>query len=224
MTLQEYWKKRDFKQTPEPAGKVLKKGTTRFVVQKHHASHLHFDFRLEMEGVLKAWAWPKGPPLDPAEKRLAMQVEDHPVSYFDFEGIIPEGNYGAGTVMVWDVGTWEPVAAQPGAKPNAHEALAKGDLKFRLHGEKLNGEFVLAHMKSRRPGSKGNEWLLIKKRDEYVQEGFDANDAEYDRSVLSQRSLREIAGDQGSAEWESSRPASRSRGPRKNQWLADALK
>src|SRR4051812_5082624 len=224
MALEEYKRKRNFKATPEPGPEVDKKNAHRFVVQKHRASHLHFDFRLEMEGVLKSWAVPKGPSLDPAEKRLAMMVEDHPVSYFDFEGIIPEGNYGAGTVMVWDVGTWEPVAAQPGAKPNAHEALAKGDLKFRLHGEKLNGEFVLAHMKSRRPGSKGNEWLLIKKRDEYVQEGFDANDAEYDRSVLSQRSLREIAGDQGSAEWESSRPASRSRGPRKNQWLADALK
>src|SRR5437868_3220373 len=224
MALEEYKRKRNFKATPEPGPEVGKKNAHRFVVQKHRASHLHFDFRLEMEGVLKSWAVPKGPSLDPAEKRLAMHVEDHPVSYFDFEGTIPEGNYGAGTVMVWDVGTWEPVAPQPGGKPNASEMLAKGDLKFRLHGEKLNGEFVLAHMKSRRPGSKGNEWLLIKKRDEHVQEGFDANDPEYDRSVISQRSLREIAGDHGSAEWESSRPAARSRGSRKNQWLADALK
>src|SRR3954462_8862998 len=212
MALQEYWKKRDFKQTPEPAGKVLKKGTNRFVVQKHRASHLHFDFRLEMEGVLKSWAVPKGPPLDPAEKRLAMQVEDHPVSYFDFEGNIPEGNYGAGTVMVWDVGTWEPLG-------DAHQMLAKGDLKFRLKGKKLNGEFVLAHMRSRRPGSKGTEWLMIKKRDESVQEGFDANSKKMDWSVLSKRSLEQIAQDEGSAEWESNRKAA----PRKSDWLSESV-
>src|SRR3982750_365698 len=157
MALKEYWKKRDFEQTPEPAGKVLKKNAHRFVVQKHHASHLHFDFRLEMEGVLKSWAVPKGPPLDPADKRLAMQVEDHPVSYFHFEGIIPEGNYGAGTVMVWDTGTWEPLIEAPGKKlkreeleQRAAEMLEKGDLKFILHGTKLHGAFVLARMRSRR--------------------------------------------------------------------------
>src|SRR5437764_10596710 len=182
MALQEYWKKRDFKQTPEPAGKVLKKQAHRFVVQKHHASHLHFDFRLEMEGVLKSWAVPKGPPLDPADKRLAMHVEDHPVSYFDFEGTIPEGNYGAGTVMVWDVGTWEPLG-------DAHAMLEKGDLKFRLHGKKLNGDFVLAKMRSRRPGSKGTEWLLIKKKDDAVIPGFNAGDEEHDWSVLSELRL-----------------------------------
>src|SRR3954447_3091805 len=216
MALEEYKRKRDFKHTPEPPPEVEKQSKGRFVVQKHRATRLHYDFRLEMDGVLKSWAVPKGPSMSPGDKRLAMHVEDHPVSYFDFEGIIPAGNYGAGTVMVWDMGTWTPLG-------DASEMLKRGDLKFRLHGKKLNGEFVLAHMKARRPGSKGNEWLLIKKRDEYVQEGFDANDAEYDRSVLSQRSLREIAGDQGSAEWESSRPASRSRGPRKNQWLGGAL-
>src|SRR5882724_1519799 len=217
MSLDEYKRKRRFEETPEPPPRIEKQSKHRFVVQRHAATRLHYDFRLEMEGVLKSWAVPKGPSLDPADKRLAMQVEDHPVSYFDFEGTIPEGNYGAGTVMVWDTGTWQPLG-------DAHEMLVRGDFKFRLKGKKLNGEFVLAHMKSRRPGSKGTEWLLIKKRDEHVQEGFDANDPEYDRSVISQRTLREIAGDQGSAEWESSRPAAKSRGSRKNQWLADALK
>ncbi|MBV9087331.1 MAG: ATP-dependent DNA ligase, partial [Acidobacteriaceae bacterium] len=211
MALEEYQRKRHFKDTPEPPPKVEKKVGHRFVVQKHRASHLHYDFRLEMEGVLKSWAVPKGPSLDPADKRLAMQVEDHPVSYFDFEGIIPPGNYGAGTVMVWDVGTWKPVG-------NASEMLKKGDLKFELDGQKLKGSFVLAHMRSRRPGSKGTEWLLIKHRDEYVQPGFDIDKLDY--SVLTGRSLQEIAGDQGSAEWESNRKAA-VKG--KNSWLADSL-
>src|SRR6185369_3642664 len=140
MALNEYRRKRDFKQTPEPAGKIEKRTGHRFVVQKHRATRLHFDFRLEMDGVLKSWAVPKGPTLDPTQKRLAMQVEDHPVSYFDFEGIIPPANYGAGTVMVWDVGTWEPLG-------DPHAMLEKGDLKFRLSGEKLKGEFVLAKMR-----------------------------------------------------------------------------
>src|SRR5438309_7343130 len=165
MPLQEYRRKRRFAETPEPPPKVESKTGHRFVVQKHRASHLHYDFRLEMEGVLKSWAVPKGPSLNPADKRLAMMVEDHPVSYFHFEGVIPEGNYGAGTVMVWDTGTWEPLG-------NASELLSKGDLKFRLHGEKLKGEFVLAKMRSRRPGSKGTEWLLIKKKDECAQPDF----------------------------------------------------
>lgn len=215
MALEEYKRKRKFDTTPEPPGEVAKKAGHRFVVQKHRASHLHYDFRLEMDGVLKSWAVPKGPSLDPADKRLAMQVEDHPVSYFDFEGIIPAGNYGAGTVMVWDVGTWEPVDGDP------NQMLKKGDFKFTLHGEKINGSFVLAHMKSRRPGSKGTEWLLIKHRDEYVQPGFDIDKLDY--SVLTHRSLAQIAGDAGSAEWESNRKASGSGRSRKNAWLADAL-
>src|SRR5437868_5106836 len=212
MALEEYQRKRRFKDTPEPPPKLETKAGHRFVVQKHRASHLHYDFRLEMEGVLKSWAVPKGPSLDPADKRLAMQVEDHPVSYFDFEGIIPPGNYGAGTVMVWDLGTWTPLG-------NASEMLKKGDLKFELNGQKLKGSFVLAHMKSRRPGSKGTEWLLIKHRDEYVVPGYDIE--KYDYSVLTGRSLEEIARDEGSAEWESNRKAAVKTG--KNAWLADSL-
>ena len=225
MSLEEYKRKRRFQDTPEPPPKVEKLKGHRFVVQKHRASHLHYDFRLEMEGVLKSWAVPKGPSLDPADKRLAMQVEDHPVSYFDFEGIIPPGNYGAGTVMVWDVGTWEPSAKDAPPPKNGSEAdrlasqmLQKGDLKFRLHGKKLNGEFVLAHMRSRRPGSKGTEWLLIKHRDDAVVPGYDIN--EFDYSVLSKRTLDQIAGDEGSAEWQSSRKAATRS---KTSWLDNAI-
>ncbi|MGC2109443.1 MAG: DNA polymerase ligase N-terminal domain-containing protein [Candidatus Korobacteraceae bacterium] len=214
MPLEEYKRKRDFKQTPEPPGKVEKGKQRRFVVQKHHASRLHYDFRLEMDGVLKSWAVPKGPSLDPADKRLAMQVEDHPVSYFDFEGTIPDGNYGAGTVMVWDMGTWEP-------QGDVEEMMRKGDLKFRLNGQKLKGDFALVHMKARRPGSKGTEWLLIKHRDAYVQEGYDID--KYDYSVLTKRSIKEIAGDAGSAEWASSRKATARGGSSKNDWLADSI-
>jgi bifunctional non-homologous end joining protein LigD len=208
---------------------VEKKGKFRFVVQKHRASHLHYDFRLEMEGVLKSWAVPKGPSLDPADKRLAMAVEDHPVSYFHFEGIIPEDNYGAGTVMVWDTGTWDPVDVDhPGKKMSSAEAerlaiemLRKGNLKFRLQGKKLKGEFALVHMKGRRPGSKGNEWLLLKHRDEAVKAGFDID--KYDYSALTDRSLNEIAGDTKSAEWHSDRPAAPQKTGR-NDWLADSIR
>ncbi|MGC1161234.1 MAG: DNA polymerase ligase N-terminal domain-containing protein, partial [Candidatus Sulfotelmatobacter sp.] len=225
MALEEYKRKRRFESTPEPPPKVEARAGHRFVVQKHDATRLHYDFRLEMEGVLKSWAVPKGPSLDPADKRLAMQVEDYPVSYFDFEGIIPEGNYGAGTVMVWDVGTWQPlspVAVEgkyvPGTEAEAVAMLAKGDLKFRLDGKKLKGDFALVKMKGRRPGSKGNEWLLIKKHDQYVVEGYDID--AYDESVLTGRSMAQIAGDAGSAEWKS-RPAGG--GKLKAAWLADAV-
>jgi bifunctional non-homologous end joining protein LigD len=225
MALEEYKRKRRFEETPEPPAKVESKAGHRFVVQKHDATRLHYDFRLEMEGVLKSWAVPKGPSLDPADKRLAMQVEDHPVSYFDFEGNIPEGNYGAGTVMVWDVGTWQPLSPVavngkyvPGTEAEAVAMLAKGDLKFRLHGKQLNGDFALVKMRGRRPGSKGNEWLMIKKHDEFVVEGYDIESL--DESVLSGRSLAQIAGDAGSAEWKS-RPAGR--GKLKAAWLADAV-
>ena len=226
MALEEYKRKRRFEQTPEPPPKVEKKTGHRFVVQKHDATRLHYDFRLELDGVLKSWAVPKGPSLDPGDKRLAMEVEDHPVSYFDFEGIIPEGNYGAGAVMVWDVGTWQPLSALPvngkyvpGTDEEARQMLAKGDLKFRLVGKKLKGDFALIKMRGRRPGSKGNEWLLIKKHDDSAVEGYDIDGA--DGSVLSGRSMAAIAGDEGSAEWRSSRPAGR--GKLKAAWLADAV-
>src|SRR6202049_18246 len=226
MPLEEYKRKRRFEETPEPPPKVEKKSQHRFVVQKHRATRLHYDFRLEMEGVLKSWAVPKGPSLDPADKRLAMQVEDHPVSYFDFEGTIPEGNYGAGTVMVWDVGTWEPLSPEPvkgkfvpGTDAEASAMLKKGDFKIRLHGKKLSGDFALIHMRSRRPGTKGTEWLLIKKQDDAVVKGYDID--QYDESVLTGRSMADIAGDQGSAQWTSSRAASR--GAVKAPWLAEAI-
>src|SRR5215469_408405 len=209
MALEEYKRKRSFDHTPEPPPKLDAKKGFRFVVQKHRATRLHYDFRLEMEGVLKSWAVPKGPSLDPADKRLAMQVEDHPVSYFHFEGIIPPNNYGAGTVQVWDTGTWEPLqedysdhAKNPSEREKQASAmLAKGDVKFRLHGQKLKGDFVLAKMRSRRPGSKGTEWLLIKKRDDQAVAGYDID--KYDSSVLTGRSIADIAGDAGSAEWHS---------------------
>jgi len=227
MALDEYKRKRRFEETPEPPPKLEKQSRHRYVVQRHAATRLHYDFRLEMEGVLKSWAVPKGPSLDPADKRLAMQVEDHPVSYYDFEGIIPQGNYGGGTVMVWDAGTWEPLSPVPvngeyvpGAEKDAASMLAKGDLKFRLHGKRLKGDFALVHIKGR-SGSKGNEWLLIKKKDDQVVAGFDINEEAYDTSILTGRTMAQIGGDEGSAEWTSSRPASR--GKVKAAWLADAI-
>jgi bifunctional non-homologous end joining protein LigD len=226
MALEEYKRKRRFEQTPEPPPKVQKKTEHRFVVQMHDATRLHYDFRLELDGVLKSWAVPKGPSLDPEDKRLAMEVEDHPVSYHDFEGNIPEGNYGAGSVMVWDVGTWQPLSPVPvngkyvpGTDEEARQMLAKGDLKFRLEGKKLKGDFALIKMRGRRPGSKGNEWLLIKKHDDHAEEGYDID--QFDQSVLTKRNMAEIAGDERSAEWRSSRPAAR--GKLKAAWLADAV-
>jgi len=226
MLLDEYKRKRRFEETPEPPPKIEKRSGHRFVVQRHAATRLHYDFRLEMDGVLKSWAVPKGPSLDPSDKRLAMQVEDHPVSYYDFEGTIPQGNYGGGTVMVWDVGTWEPLSPVPvngeyvpGTDKEADAMLEKGDLKFRLKGKRLKGDFALIHIKGRRSGSKGNEWLLIKKKDASVIAGFDID--AYETSVLTNRTMPQIAGDEGSAEWKSSRPASR--GKAKAPWLAEAI-
>src|SRR3954466_6911626 len=228
MALEEYKRKRSFDRTPEPPPKLDPKKGFRFVVQKHRASHLHYDFRLEMEGVLKSWAVPKGPSLDPADKRLAMEVEDHPVSYFHFEGIIPPNNYGAGTVMVWDTGTWEPLKedysdhadSRAEREKLALAMLQHGDLKFRLHGEKLKGDFVLAKMRSKRPGSKGTEWLLMKKRGDDAVVGYNID--KFDYSVLSKRSLNEIAGEAGAAEWQSNRPAAAGSSG-KNAWLGESV-
>src|SRR5438477_11702151 len=225
MSLEEYKLKLRFDATPEPPGKIEKKSAHRFVVQKHRATRLHYDFRLELDGVLKSWAVPKGPSLDPADKRLAMQVEDHPVSYFDFEGNIPENNYGAGTVIVWDVGTWQPLSPVPvngkyvpGTEAEAAAMLAKGDLKFRLNGKRLKGDFALVEMRGGGSGSKGNEWLMIKKHDDHAVDGYDID--AFDESVLSGRNLEEVAGDAGSREWKS-RPTGR--GKLKAAWLADAV-
>jgi bifunctional non-homologous end joining protein LigD len=189
MTLSSYNKKRNFEQTSEPKGE-LKKNTHAFpifVVQKHDASHLHYDFRLEMEGVLKSWAVPKGPSMNPDDKRLAMMVEDHPFGYKDFEGIIPEGNYGAGTVIVWDNGTYANAhAADPSKNGSALIAdLNKGHLKIFLNGKKLKGNFSLIRMK----GKKGNEWMLIKSKDEYASK---EDILKKDKSVISNRTLEEI--------------------------------
>jgi bifunctional non-homologous end joining protein LigD len=227
MSLDEYKRKRRFEETPEPPPKLETKSRHRFVVQRHAASRLHYDFRLEMEGVLKSWAVPKGPSLDPADKRLAMHVEDHPVSYYDFEGTIPEGNYGGGTVMVWDAGMWEPLSPVlvdgkyvPTTEKEAAAMLTKGDLKFRLKGKRLKGDFALVHIKGR-AGSKGNEWLLIKKKDDDVVVGFDINEDKYATSVLTDRTMAQIAGDAGSKEWTTSPPPTR--GKVKAAWLADAI-
>jgi bifunctional non-homologous end joining protein LigD len=166
MPLSEYRKKRNFKVTPEPAGDgghTGKKSASHiFVVQKHRASHLHYDFRLEWNGTLLSWAVPKGPSLDPSVKRLAMQVEDHPIEYANFEGVIPEKEYGGGTVMVWDKGTWE------AESPDVEAALQKGDLKFTLHGTKLKGSWVLVRTRGFGSTSTRSSWLLIKHRDKFA--------------------------------------------------------
>src|ERR1700712_5615534 len=182
MSLKEYVRKRNFGKTPEPDDrKAPAKGGQRFVIQKHHASRLHYDFRLEMGGVLKSWAVPKGPSTNPADKRLAMMVEDHPFDYRDFEGIIPEGNYGAGTVIVWDTRTYEPlvpVKSKKEAEKEMLKELEKGSVKINMHGKKLKGEYALVHTHGRGE----NSWLLIKHRDKYASEDdITAND----KSVIS---------------------------------------
>lgn len=190
MTLKEYAKKRDFDVTPEPSGKGSKgkKETSLiFVVQKHRATQLHYDFRLEWKGVLLSWAVPKGPSLDAGAKRLAMQVEDHPLDYANFEGVIPESEYGGGTVMVWDHGTWTPDAVSQ----DVDAALEKGDLKFTLHGKKLKGSWVLVRTRGFGSSKPGKSWLLIKHRDEYAS--TEDVTMEKPRSAISNKLLAEIA-------------------------------
>lgn len=189
--LSTYRQKRDFEKTPEPSGEaaVASSRQPRFVIQKHDATRLHYDFRLEFDGVFKSWAVTKGPSLDPHDKRLAVEVEDHPLDYGDFEGTIPEGQYGGGTVMLWDRGTWESDDPEAGFK--------KGDLKFTLHGEKLNGSWVLVRMRHDRSGGKRTNWLLIKHRDEFASEDEDI--LAEDKSVASGRAMEQIAGGKGRA-------------------------
>ncbi len=221
MALETYRKKRHFEKTPEPSGarepagdseqepspseSAPRPGATKggllYVVQKHAASRLHYDLRLELDGVLLSWAVPKGPSLDPHDRHLAARVEDHPLEYGGFEGIIPKGEYGAGTVELWDRGTWEP-------EGDAHVGLAKGDLKFTLHGEKLKGGWVLARMKPRAGQEEKEVWLLIKHRDEYaVDGGSEAVLRDQPGSVASGRTLEEITAAAGASVWHGDQPA-----------------
>jgi bifunctional non-homologous end joining protein LigD len=206
MPLDEYRRKRDFAKTPEPDGSGAPRagGTLFFCVQKHLASHLHYDLRLEHNGVLLSWAVPKGPSLDPKTRRLAMQTEDHPFAYGEFEGVIPEG-YGAGIVMLWDRGTWTPEV------PDVDAALEKGDLKFTIDGYKLKGSWVLVRTSGRyadaRGGSGSNQrsWLLIKHRDDW---SGDLDIAEFaPRSVKSNGDFEDILADDNPAVWQTHRPA-----------------
>jgi bifunctional non-homologous end joining protein LigD len=204
MALEEYRRKRDFTKTPEPAGSPARRKSRElfFCVQKHLASHLHYDFRLEHDGVLLSWAVPKGPSLDPKTKRLAMQTEDHPIDYGDFEGVIPEG-YGAGIVMLWDQGTWTPESEDVAA------ALKKGDLKFTLNGYKLKGSWVLVRTGGRYAGARGGApdrtWLLIKHRDDWAGELDITEFAPL--SVKSGGNFEDILRQDTPAVWTSNRPA-----------------
>jgi bifunctional non-homologous end joining protein LigD len=182
--LDVYERKRDFKKTAEPAPRRVKgNGPLKFVVQKHRASALHYDFRLEAGGTMPSWAVPKGPSLDPKQKRLAMEVEDHPLEYANFEGIIPEGEYGGGTVMIWDEGHWAPMEDADPVR-----AIAKGELRFLLDGKKLKGSWTLVSTGDRK-------WLLMKRRDEYASS--EDIEATQPRSVRTKRLLAEIARDEG---------------------------
>jgi bifunctional non-homologous end joining protein LigD len=214
--LAEYARKRDFAATPEPKGtKRSSSSALRFVVQMHHATRLHFDFRLEAGGVLASWAIPKGPSLDPHVRRLAMHVEDHPYDYRTFEGIIPKGNYGAGEVIVWDQGTY---TLAEGDDPQAE--IAKGKIKFVLRGKKLHGMFTLVRIKSHTTET-GEPWLLIKDKDEFVDPKFDA--AHHPESAKSGKTLEDIAGSTTAKRWQSDRAAAPAKRARPKTAKADPV-
>ena len=200
MTLEEYRRKRDFGATPEPAPGELVERSGRFTVQRHRATALHYDVRLEIGGVLVSWAVPKGPTLDPSARRLAMRTEDHPIEYFDFEGVIPKAQYGAGDVIVWDWGTFEPEAETP----DPSVAMRKGEIKFVLYGEKLRGRFTIIRTDNR--GGRDDErerWLLLHKRDADAVTGWDAEDHPHDAAVYR-------------------RQRTSGRGPRRSRWRGSA--
>jgi bifunctional non-homologous end joining protein LigD len=201
--LKKYRQMRDFGVTPEPSGgKPKKTKLPIFVIQKHDATRLHYDFRLEMEGVLKSWAVPKGPSYDPTVKRLAMMTEDHPYDYADFEGVIPAGNYGAGNVIIWDNGTWE--LTEP---DDAVEGIKNGKLAFKMYGKKMFGEWALVRIKGRSP--KGNEWLLLKHRDGYANGKVDVTEFA-PRSIVSNKLVEEVSPERT---WQSNRAASGASAP-----------
>lgn len=186
-TLDEYREKRDFARTPEPPGEQEVSSRPIFVIQKHAATTLHYDFRLEVDGVLKSWAVPKGPSMSPKEKRLAVPTEDHPLDYADFEGVIPEGSYGAGTVLVWDRGTYQNLTEKEGERIGVAEALQRGHVSFRLEGEKIRGGYALTRFRT----GKGEAWLLVKMDDAEADPGRNPVATE-PRSVVSGRSVEEI--------------------------------
>ncbi|MGB9936232.1 MAG: DNA polymerase ligase N-terminal domain-containing protein [Methanobacterium sp.] len=190
-SLKKYKEKRDFKKTPEPfSSKKISTDSPRFVIQKHDASRLHYDFRLEVNGVLKSWAIPKGPSTDIGQKRLAVPTEDHPIDYIDFEGIIPEGNYGAGTVIVWDTGTYINASFKNNKLISMEEAIEDGHVDIELKGRKLKGEYALIYTGR----GKKKFWLFLKKKDEYADSKIDIL-AQRPESVLSGRTIEELAGD-----------------------------
>jgi bifunctional non-homologous end joining protein LigD len=223
--LAEYRRKRDFGKTAEPeGGKAAKTGRKKleFVIQKHAASHLHFDLRLELDGVMKSWAVPKGPAPDPAIKRLAMQVEDHPMEYNSFEGAIPEGEYGGGTVMLWDRGWYEP--EKGGGEDGVREGYRKGDLKIVLHGKRMKGGWVLVRTRGWGGGGSSGKpsWLLIKHRDDHVEEG-DALVERFTTSVVSKKTMEQIGGGAKRRVWHSNRSSSSAgvSGPTRTRTVAE---
>jgi DNA ligase D-like protein (predicted 3'-phosphoesterase) len=190
--LAEYARKRDFSKTPEPRGSPAASTTARFVVQKHAASRLHYDFRLEVEGVLRSWAVPKGPSTDPKDKRLAMPTEDHPLDYMSFEGVIPQGEYGGGSVIVWDTGTYRNLSRSGGHEIPVAEALRRGHATVWLEGHKLLGSYALTRVASGRE----ERWLLVKKRDDHADAGADIV-GDDPRSVITGRTIEQVAEQDG---------------------------